>query len=53
MKARKVSITLEVTTALTMKTLKDKMWWYDGMRISEDIYLEVHQIQVNVIKPSK
>jgi len=57
MKPRKVSITLEVETGLSIKTLRSKEWWEEGM---EDYDPEspndtpiVNQVQVNVIKPSK
>lgn len=54
MKARKVSITLEVVTALPLKILKDKGWWELGMiDATEDPELNVDQVQVNVIKAGK
>jgi len=53
MKARKVTITLEVTTALPLKTLKDTMWWQEGMVGDGDEDLDVTKVQVNVIKPEK
>ena len=53
MKARKVTITLEVITALSLKDLRDKEWWRQGIATSEDQDLDITQIQVNVIKPSK
>ncbi len=55
MKARKVKIELEVITALPIKTLRDSVWWAEGMidGNEEDQDLDVTQVQVNVIKPSK
>ena len=62
MKARKVTVTLELFTALPIKTLRDKEWWKGGMidSNSEDenldvtqVQVNVTQVQVNVIKPSK
>lgn len=54
MKARKVTVTLEVLTALPIKTLRDVDWWKEGMIVSEvDPDLDIVQVQVNVIKPSK
>jgi hypothetical protein len=55
MKAKKVYIRLELTTALPVKTLKNKNWWTLGMVDSEgppDPELSVDQVQVNVIQPS-
>lgn len=54
MKARKVTVTLEVLTALPIKTLRDVEWWKMGMMVGEgDPDLDILQAQVNVIKPSK
>ena len=54
MKARKVTVTLEVFTALTIKTLRDVEWWKEGMIVgNEDEDLNVVRVQVDVIKPSK
>jgi hypothetical protein len=56
MKARKVTITLEVLTVLPIKTLRDRdpEWWKEGMIVSIcDEDLEIVRVQVDVTKPSK
>ena len=54
MKARKVTITLKVLTALPIGTLKCRDWWKEGMITHlEDPDLNVVQVQVNVIKKGK
>jgi len=54
MKARKVTITLEIETGVSLRTLKDKDWWstiWEGP--DDDPDFRIIQVQVNVIKPSK
>lgn len=51
MKARRVTIMLEVITGLPIKSLRDKEWWKVGMETSlDDPDLQVLQIQAFVIK---
>lgn len=53
MKPRRVIVTLELTTNLTMDTLRYAPTWASMLHEEFDYDAEVHQIQANVVKAEK